>query len=408
MPELEDASVDLVVTSPPYWHLKDYENQAQIGYDQTLHEYLKDLYCTWRECHRVLKSGARMCINIGDQFARAAIYGRYKIIPLHSEMIAQAEQIGFDYMGSIIWQKKTTINSTGGATIMGSYPHPPNGVIEIDYEYILIFKKPGKSRIISNEIKEASRISKEDWKKYFIGHWAFGGARQVDHEATFPEELPKRLIRMFSFVGDVVLDPFMGSGTTAHVATNLNRNSIGYEINEGFIDLIRSKIGDDPTSPKLFCNDIHIMKPKRDQSVLAADYTPAIQDAKPASDPKQLKLKSNTTNKVIGITSDLVLVLDDDTHIGFLGIQVDHVSETREYLDQYIVGKKISLEFSNGSVCANDNLSAYIYLKNRIFVNGYLIKSGLASADPDCQHRLKKRFAKYEQERVLNGERVGT
>jgi DNA modification methylase len=162
MIEIENDSVHLVVTSPPYWSIKNYGIKNQIGYGQTLHEYLKDLYRIWRESYRVLEAGRRLIINIGDQFARSIIYGRYKIIPLHSEIIAQCEDIGFDYMGSIIWQKKTTMNTTGGANVMGSYPYPPNGMIEIDYEHILIFKKPGKSKKIPRELKESSKLTKEE------------------------------------------------------------------------------------------------------------------------------------------------------------------------------------------------------------------------------------------------------
>jgi len=195
MPEVEAESVHLVVTSPPYWHIKDYGQPGQIGYGQTLHEYLKDLYYVWRECHRVLKPCRRLCVNIGDQFARASVYGRYKIIPLHAEILGQCEEMGFDFLGFIVWQKKTTMNTTGGATIMGSYPYPPNGLIEIDYEFILIFKKPGPGEKVPKEIKDGSRLSKEEWKEYFSGHWHFGGARQMGHEAMFPEELPRRLIK---------------------------------------------------------------------------------------------------------------------------------------------------------------------------------------------------------------------
>ena len=140
MMELDDQSIDLVVTSPPYWHIKDYGVPGQIGYGQSLHEYLIDLYRTWSECFRVLRDGSRLCINIGDQFARSSIYGRYKVIPLHAEFISQCELIGFDFLGAVIWQKKTTMNPSGGANVMGSYPYPPNGLVEIDYEFILIFR----------------------------------------------------------------------------------------------------------------------------------------------------------------------------------------------------------------------------------------------------------------------------
>ena len=119
----------------------------------------------------MLRKGGRFCLNVGDQFARSIIYGRYKVIPIHA--IAQCEEIGFDFMGSIIWQKKTTMNTTGGATVMDSFPYPPNGIVEIDYEFIHIFKKPGKVKRVSKEIKEASKLTKEEWKEYFSGHWHF-------------------------------------------------------------------------------------------------------------------------------------------------------------------------------------------------------------------------------------------
>jgi len=242
MREVKNSSIDLIVTSPPYWNIKDYGVKEQIGYNQPLNEYFDDLQKVFSECYRVLKPGRRMCVNIGDQFVRATDYGRYKLIPLHAEVIVRCERIGFDYMGSIIWQKKTTMNTTGGAIVMGSYPCPPNGIIEIDYEFILIFKKPGKSEKVAKEIKEKSKLSKEEWKEYFSGHWKIPGARQREHQAMFPEEVPKRLIKMYSYVNDTVLDPFLGSGTTAKVALELQRNVIGYEINSAFIPIIMNKI----------------------------------------------------------------------------------------------------------------------------------------------------------------------
>jgi DNA modification methylase len=242
MRELHDSSIDLIVTSPPYWNIKDYGVKEQVGYNQPLNEYFDDLHKVFSECYRVLKPGRRMCINIGDQFARATDYGRYKVIPLHAEVIVRCEQIGFDYMGAIIWQKRTTMHTTGGATVMGSYPYPPNGMIEIDYEFILIFKKLGNPKKVSKEIKEKSKLSKEEWKECFSGHWKIPGVRQREHQAMFPEEVPRRLIKMYSYINDVILDPFLGSGTTVKVALELQRNAIGYEINAAFIPIIQNKI----------------------------------------------------------------------------------------------------------------------------------------------------------------------
>jgi len=242
MREIEDASVHLVVTSPPYWQLKDYGNGAQIGYHDSYESYINNLNLAWSECGRVLHPGCRLCVNIGDQFARAAYYGRYKVIPIRTEIIRFCETVGFDYMGAIVWQKVTTCNTSGGATIMGSFPHPRNGIVKIDYEFILLFKKPGKAPTVTAEAKEQSRLTTEEWNEFFYGHWRFPGERASGHLAPFPEELPRRLARMFSFVGETVLDPFLGSGTTSLAAMKTGRHSVGYEVNPEFEHAIRQRL----------------------------------------------------------------------------------------------------------------------------------------------------------------------
>lgn len=391
MIEVENNSIDLVVTSPPYWHIKDYGVEGQIGYGQSLHEYLKDLYRVWKECYRILKPGRRLCINIGDQFARSIIYGRYKIIPLHAEFIAQCEDIGFDYMGSIIWQKKTTMNTTGGANVMGSYPYPPNGMIEIDYEFILIFKKPGKGERISKEIKEKSKLTKEEWKEYFYGHWYFGGARQIEHEAMFPEELPKRLIKMYTFVGDTVLDPFLGSGTTVKAALNLNRNAIGYEINEKFLEIIKEKLGLKQSLLR-FSENIQIIRRQTSIEVDEIDYVPRIKDAKPKIDPKKFNFKNERLYRVIDILDEETIRLNTGLLVKFLGVKIIKKDDALEYLRNRVLKKEVYLKFDNGSVLDENTVSAYVYLKNRIFVNTYLIKSGIAIPDLSKNFKLKNKF----------------
>ncbi len=394
MPELADASVDLVVTSPPYWHLKDYGVPGQIGYGQSLHEYLRDLYRVWQEVYRVLRPGRRLCINIGDQFARASVYGRYKIIPLHAEVIAQAEQIGFDYLGAIIWQKKTTINSTGGATIMGSYPHPPNGIVEIDYEYILLFKKPGKPPRVPKEIKEASRLTKEEWKTFFRGHWNFGGARQVEHEAVFPPELPRRLIRMFSFVGETVLDPFAGSGTTIEQALALGRHAIGYEIAPQFIELMRRRFKADQS--RLFAPSIQFRT--REETLLplpSVPYQPSIQDARPHG-KAEVKPAPAPLHRVRAVTPQGLLTLDSGQHIGLRGLHIQDPDGFLAYAQRYLIGKQIFFKDAQTGA-ENTPPRAYVYLKNRIFVNAYLLKSGLARPT-DEPHRLREKFLRWAQE----------
>ena len=201
MKEIPDESAHLVITSPPYWQLKDYGDGQQIGYNDTYEEYVNNLNLVWNECQRILHRGCRLCVNIGDQFARAVYYGRYKVIPIRTEVIRFCESVGLDYMGAIIWQKVTTTHTTGGATVMRSYPFPRNGILKLDYEFILIFKKYGAAPKVSKEIKDRSKLTREEWNQYFTGHWNFPGVKQDKHAAMFPLELPTRLIRMFSFVG---------------------------------------------------------------------------------------------------------------------------------------------------------------------------------------------------------------
>ena len=144
-------------------------------------------------------------------------------------------------MGTIIWRKVTNTNTTGGAVIMGSFPYPRNGIVKIDYEYILLFKKPGKCEPPPKAVKETAALTSDEWNEYFSGHWCFGGERQSAHLAAFSKELPHRLIRMFTFPGEAVLDPFAGSGTTAIAAAELGRNSIGCELNRDFEPVIRDR-----------------------------------------------------------------------------------------------------------------------------------------------------------------------
>ncbi len=251
MREVADGSVHLVLTSPPYWSIKNYGTKGQIGFGQTLDQYLTDLSKVWKECSRVLKPGCRLCINIGDQYVRAESGRPYHIVPLHAKTVNRAVEVSEGsllYLGSIIWQKISTTRTTGGASVMGSFGFPRNGYVSLDYEYIAIFRKVGQSPPPPDD-KELSRIGIDEWRLLFNGHWRFPGVRQTGQIAAFPDELPRRLIRMFTYPGDTVLDPFLGSGTTTKVAKTMGRNSIGYEIGfktEGgvhFLEAVKEKIG---------------------------------------------------------------------------------------------------------------------------------------------------------------------
>jgi site-specific DNA-methyltransferase (adenine-specific) len=411
MKEVPDESVHLVITSPPYWQLKDYGNGMQIGYNHTYEEYINNLNLVWNECHRILHKGCRLCINIGDQFARSVYYGRYKIIPIRTEIIKFCESIGFDYMGAVIWQKVTTCHTTGGATVMGSFPYPRSGILKLDYEFILIFKKYGESPKVSKAIKEQSRLTQEEWSQYFTGHWNFPGEKQDKHLAMFPEELPRRLIKMFSFVGDTVLDPFLGSGTTCLAAKNLNRNSIGYEINEDFLPIIKEKLG---LRQRTFFQDatFEIIKqgaPKIDfnEEIKKLPYIfkdPIEFDKK--VDPKKLRFGSKIDNShseretyysVKEIISPEELILNNGLKIRLLGVKkkAEKNGEAVQFLRDKTRGQKVFLRFDNTKYDEKNNLLCYLYLWNKTFLNAHLIKNDLADVDSAFDYKYKSKFFNY-------------
>jgi site-specific DNA-methyltransferase (adenine-specific) len=408
MAELKNNSVHLVITSPPYWQLKDYGSLDQIGFNDSYENYINNLNLVWKECFRALNDGCRLCINIGDQFARSVYYGRYKIIPIRTEIIKFCETIGFDYMGAIIWQKATTMNTTGGATIMGSFPYPRNGIIKLDYEFILIFKKLGVSPFVSKEIKEESKMSKDEWNQYFNGHWNFNGAKQDKHLAMFPEELPKRLIKMFSFVGDNVLDPFLGSGTTTLAAKNLNRNSIGYEINNNYLPTIKEKIG--AIKDDLFKNVAfefidqkqHNINYAKDISELPYIFKDTIKfDRK--IDPKKLQFGSkidSTENEAIDtysvkeIVSPEKLLLNNDLLVKLIGVKVnkDKIDDAIKFLQAKLKNQRVFMRFDSLKYDQENNLLCYLYLKNKTFINAHLIKNQLVDVDNDSNYKYKIKF----------------
>lgn len=249
--DLDEESIGFVVTSPPYWQLKDYEIDGQIGASQDYEEYLRSLQKVWKECRELLKPGCRMAINIGDQYLRASEYERYRIKPIPADTIKICQNLGFDFMGNIIWKKVSTTETTGGGSWMGSTYYPKDGHITYEHEYILLFRKRGDWSPPSEEAKEKSKLTKVQRSDWFRGHWELSPERQDDHIAKFPVELPHRLIKMYSFYGETVLDPFLGSGTTTLAAMKNERNSIGIELNPDFLDIIKDKLS---VSDDLFGN----------------------------------------------------------------------------------------------------------------------------------------------------------
>ncbi len=407
---IEDKSVNLVITSPPYWQLKDYGTENQIGYHEDYETYINNLNLVWKECYRVLDNGCRLCVNIGDQFARAVYYGRYKVIPIRTEIIKFCESIGFDYMGAIIWQKQTTTNTTGGASLMGSFPTPRNGILSIDYEFILIFKKLGTPKKVSKEIKDQSKMTTEEWKEYFSGHWNFGGARQDGHIAMFPEELPKRLIKMFAFKGETVLDPFMGSGTTSLAARGLERNSIGYEVNPEFIELAKDKLNinqaDISGTSYDFLKDTIDLDIEKEFENLPYRYID-FQNFNKKVDPKKLQFgskidKNGNQNQreeyfsVKEIISPELVKLNNDLVVRLIGVKEKESANgsAKQFLYDKTKGQKVFMKFDNQKYDDQNNLMCYLYLKNKTFINAHLIKEGLALPNTEIEFKYRNKFTK--------------
>ncbi len=249
MPELADESVHFAVTSPPYWCIKDYAHPGQIGYDQSYEEYLASLTRVLGECHRVLHPGCRAAINIGDQYLRASEHARYRVQPIPSDIIRIGMGLGFDFMGNIIWRKISTTKTTGGGALMGSMYLPKDGHVTYEHEYIILFRKLGDWPKPTDEQKERSQLTKQERLEWFRGNWDIKPIRQEGHVAMFPVEIPRRLIKMYSFWGETILDPFMGSGTTALAAEMEGRGSVGYEINPEFRDLIEGRLSEAEGTP---------------------------------------------------------------------------------------------------------------------------------------------------------------
>lgn len=407
MGELKDESVHLIVTSPPYWQLKDYGTENQIGFHDDYETYINHLNLTWQECFRVLHKGCRLCINIGDQFARSTYYGRYKVIPIHTEIIKFCEMIGFDFMGQIIWQKATTMNTSGGGAVMGSFPHPRNGIVKLDFEYILLFKKQGNAPKPTKEQKENSAMTNEEWNTFFNGHWYFSGAKQDKHLAMFPEELPHRLIKMFSFPQETVLDPFMGSGTTALCARRLNRNSVGYEINSEFIPIIKEKIGINDAFSEVETEIIKQAEKQTDFNEKIKQLPYQFVDTHKLDkkiDVKKIqygsKIDANSTGKreeyfsVKEIISPELIRLNNDLIIRLIGIKqnTEINGKATEYLINKLRGKKVFLKYDEVKHDSENNLMAYLYLENKTFINAHLLKENLALVDNSIDFKYKTKF----------------
>ncbi|MBI3979555.1 MAG: site-specific DNA-methyltransferase [Chloroflexi bacterium] len=244
MDDVADESVHLVVTSPPYWTLKEYpKRNGQLGIVEDYEAFLDELDRIWRHVFRVLVKGGRLVVVVGDVCLPRRKFGRHVVFPLHASIQERCRAIGFDNLAPIIWHKiaNARYEAENGTTFLGK-PYEPNGIVKNDIEYILFQRKPGGYRQPSIATRLLSIIPESAHREWFQQIWTLTGASTKKHPAPYPFALAERLIRMFSFVGDTVLDPFLGSGTTALAAGRWGRNSIGFEIEPAYLEMAHSRL----------------------------------------------------------------------------------------------------------------------------------------------------------------------
>lgn len=252
MTSVAPASVHLVLTSPPCWNLKDYRHaEGQLGHIDDYEDFLHELDSVWKHCLRALVPGGRLICVVGDVcLSRKENSGRHTVVPLHASIQEHCRVLGFDNLAPIVWHKisNAAYEVESGSGFLGK-PYEPNAVIKNDIEFILMQRKPGGYRTPDLPTKILSLISADNHKKWFQQIWTgVTGASTKHHPAPFPVELAERLIRMFSFVGDTVLDPFLGTGTTSVAAAKWGRNSVGFELDIHYHKLALKRISEETSS----------------------------------------------------------------------------------------------------------------------------------------------------------------
>ncbi len=247
---LPSCSVHLVVTSPPYFDLKQYasDSSCQLGDIHDYERFLDELDKVWRECERVLVPGGRVCCVVGSITIARRVGGRHHVLPLPADIQVRSRRLGLDNLTPIIWLKVSniTLEASNSSRFLGK-PNLPNGIVKNDFETIVMLRKPGGYRQPTAQMELASRIDDDDYFRWFAPIWSdITGASTRNHPAPYPVELAYRLIRMFSFVGDTVLDPFLGSGTTMQAAIRAGRHSIGVEAEPRYVALAHRRLAQLP------------------------------------------------------------------------------------------------------------------------------------------------------------------
>ena len=253
---IPNASVHLIVTSPPYWTLKKYRKRdGQLGEIADYEAFLDELDKVWRHCERVLVKGGRVCCVVGDVCIPRKLDGRHRVMPLHADIQVRSRRFGLDCLTPILWHKISNGATEAHGNGAGFYgkPYQPGAVVKNDVEYILFMRKAGEYRKTSMVQKALSMLSKSEMQSWCRPFWTDvkGASTRDGHPAPYPVELAERLVRMFSFAGDTVMDPFLGTGSTTIAAIRTGRNSIGNEIEEHYLKLARTKIAAEAAATRL-------------------------------------------------------------------------------------------------------------------------------------------------------------
>jgi site-specific DNA-methyltransferase (adenine-specific) len=267
---LKDESIHLIVTSPPYWTLKEYPtNACQLGAIDSYDTFLDELDKAWAECMRVLVPGGRICCVVGDVCIPRKRAGRHHVIPLHADITVRVRKMGLDSLTPILWFKiaNGALEAEGNGAGFYGKPYQPGAIVKNDFEYILFFRKGGAYRSPSTVQKALSMLTKDEMKGWLKTAWTDvkGESTRRGHPAPYPVELAERLIRLFSFAGDTVLDPFAGTGTTVLAAMNVGRNSVGVDCDPTFVRMAAERLQRDAVfrqGPRLFETTLDIESPR--------------------------------------------------------------------------------------------------------------------------------------------------
>lgn len=251
---IETESAHLICTSPPYAMLKEYpDHPGQMGNMPVYEDFLDELDKVWKECLRILVPGGRVACVVGDVCISRRKGGRHHVLPLAADIQVRARRLGFDNLTPVLWMKVANIvlEASRSSRFLGK-PNLPNGVVKNDIEHILFLRKPGGYRKPTPEQERLSFIPSENYAKWFSPVWSdVSGQLRRDHPAPYPVEIPRRLIRMFSFVGDTVVDPFAGTGTTAAAALETGRNSLSVEIDPTYVALLEERLREHALSGRI-------------------------------------------------------------------------------------------------------------------------------------------------------------